>query len=197
MREISKPSSYAYVSIERKNGGSNQGRNKNDIEEDEKMKTKHIGALLIVELAFLIAFGIIVWHSQTPTNETMNKVHLPLYEKIVAIKNRLTINITEANFTNPVRLCDFYELREEDSEDYFQTTVNFWVFQHGQETHGDIEAYVEIYNLPDRTDVFIVEVARSCWYELTVSLDNVPVVVFPTVTSNTLSRGYITFEVAT
>ena len=161
------------------------------------MKTKHIGALLVVELLFLIAFGAIVWYSQTTSNETIDKVHLPLYDKIVAIKNRLTVNITEADFTNPVRLCDFYELREEDSEDYFQTTVNFWVFQHGQETHGDVEAYVEIYNVPDRADVFIVEVARSCWYELTVSLDNVPVVVFPTVTGNTLSMGYITFEVAT
>lgn len=167
------------------------------IGENEEMKTKNIGALLIMELAFLIAFGIIVWHSQMPSTETRNNVHLPLYDKITAIKNRLTVNITEANFTNPVRVCDFYELREEDSEDYFQTTVNYWVFQHGQEKHGDIEAYVEIYNVPDRADAFIVEVARSCWYELTVSLDNIIVVVFPTVTNNTLSMGYITFEVQT
>jgi len=125
----------------------------------------------------------------------VENAHLPLYEEITAIKNRLTVNITETNFTNPVRVCDFYELREEDSEDYFQTTVNYWVFQHGQQEHGDIEAFVEIYNVPDRTDLYIVEVARNCWYELTVSLDGSPVVVFPTVTSNTLSLGYMTFEV--
>jgi len=44
----------------------------------EKMKTKNIGALLIVELAFLIAFGITVWHSQTPSKEAINNVHLQL-----------------------------------------------------------------------------------------------------------------------
>lgn len=125
----------------------------------------------------------------------VENAHLPLYEEITAIKNRLTVSITETDFTNPVRVCDFYELREEDSEDYFQTTVNYWVFQHGQQEHGDIEAFVEIYNVPDRTDLYIVEVARNCWCELTVSLDGSPVVVFPTVTSNTLSLGYMTFEV--
>ncbi|MCW4044210.1 MAG: hypothetical protein NWE94_01670 [Candidatus Bathyarchaeota archaeon] len=123
------------------------------------------------------------------------KANLPLYEEITAIKNRLTVNITETNFTNPIRVCDFYELREEDSEDYFQTTVNYWVFQHGQQEHGDIEAFVEIYNIPNYTDRFIVEVARNCWHELTVSLDGSPVIVFPTMTSNTLSLGYMTFEV--
>ena len=70
------------------------------------------------------------------------------------------------------------------------------MFQHGQQEHGDIEAFVEIYNVPDRTDLYIVEVARNCWNELTVSLDGSPVVTFPTVTSNTLSLGYMTFKVA-
>jgi hypothetical protein len=121
--------------------------------------------------------------------------HYPLYEEITAIKDRLTISITERDFSNPVRICDFYELREEDSGDYFQTTVNYYVFQHGQEEHGDIEAYVEIYNVPGRYDLFVVEVARSCWNESTVSLDGSIVSVFPTVTSNTLSLGYITFVV--
>ena len=129
--------------------------------------------------------------------DASNKTHLPLYEEITAIKDRITITITEPNFTNEVPECDFYELREEDSEDYFQTTVNYWVFQNGQETKGDIEAFVEIYNTPDRTDLFVVEVARNCWFELTVSLDDDSVVVFPTISENKLSMGYMTFEVTT
>jgi hypothetical protein len=136
------------------------------------------------------------WALQSPEMAPGSEDHLPLYEEITAIKSRLTVNITEPNFTNPVRICDFYELREEESGDYFQTTVNYWVFQHGQQEHGDIEAFVEIYNVPDRTDLYIVEVARNCWNELTVSLDGSPVVTFPTVTSNTLSLGYMTFKVA-
>jgi len=146
--------------------------------------------VLAITFSFIVIVGLVVW-----ALVLLPKNHLPLYEKITAIKNRLTISITEKNFTNPVRVCDFYELREEDSEDYFQTTVNYWVFQHGQQENGDIEAFVEIYNVPDRTDLFIVEVTRNCWNELTVSLDSSPIVVFPTVTNNTLSLGYMTFEV--
>jgi len=145
-------------------------------------------------LFFAVIAVLVIWTLQLP--ETIQEEHLPLYQEITAVKNRLTVNITEVDFTNPVRVCDFYELREEDSEDYFQTTVNYWVFQHGQEEHGDIEAFVEIYNVPDRTDLYIVEVARNCWFELTVSLDGSPVVVFPRITRNELSLGYVTFEVA-
>ena len=123
------------------------------------MKTRNLVALT---LSVVVIALITVWTIQLPD-------HLPVYEEITAIKNRLTVEITEPNFTNPVTICDFYELREEDSRDYFQTTVNYWVFQHGQETHGDIEAFVEIYNSPDRTDLHVVEVARNCWNELTVS----------------------------
>jgi hypothetical protein len=83
----------------------------------------------------------------------------PLYQEITAIKNRLTIKITEPNFTNPVRECEFYEIRQQESDEYFQTTINYQVFQHGKETRGDIEAFVEIYNVPGETDLFIVEVA--------------------------------------
>ena len=124
------------------------------------------------------------------------KRHLPLYTEINQIKDRLLVNITDSNFPSTgIRECEWYELREEDSGDYFQTTVNFWVFQAGQGIHGDIEAFVEIYNAPDNSSVFVVEVARNCWNELTVSLDGAPKVVFPRVTENAMSYGYITFEV--
>ena len=124
------------------------------------------------------------------------KRHLPLYDKIYQIKNRLLVNITDSDFPSTgIRECEWYKLREEDSEDYFQTTVNFWVFQSGQGVHGDIEAFVEIYNRPGETDVFVVEVARNCWNELTVSLDGVTKVVFRKVTEDVLSDCYITFEV--
>ena len=124
------------------------------------------------------------------------KKHFPLYEEIYEIKDRLLINITDPSFPSTgIRECEWHEFREEDSGDYFQTTVNFLVFQTGQGIHGDIEAFVEIYNKPDETDVFVVEVARNCWDELTVYLDGVPEIVFPKVTDDVLSLGYKTFEV--
>jgi len=152
------------------------------------MQTKKIAALML----FIVAFSsLTVWALQPQPP----KKHYPLYEEITAIKDRLLINITQPGFTNHFTECDFYELREEDSEDYFQTTVDYWVFQHGKEENGDIEAFVEIYNEPDRTDLFTIEIARFCWNELTVMFDGYIVDVFPTVTSDGLSIGYITFKV--
>ena len=161
------------------------------------MKNKHLAIILVAEclITIVLTLGFVNLINNGTIDVVVDTMHLPLYEKITAIKDRLTINITEPGFPNPTPECDFYELREEDSGDYFQTTVNYWVFQNGQETKGDIEAFVEIYNVPDRTDLFIVEVARNCWFELTVNLDDETVVVFPTITENTLSPGYITFEV--
>jgi hypothetical protein len=129
------------------------------------------------------------------TNITPTKEHFQLYKEIYNVKDRIQIKITEPNFTNPQRICEWYELREEDSGDYFQTTVNFWVFQAGQKEHGDIEAFVEIYNVPNRTDRFIIEVTRNCWFELTAYYNGEPFVVFPTVTGNNLTLGYMTYEV--
>jgi hypothetical protein len=92
------------------------------------MQNKKIAALAL----FLVAICILALWALQPQS---TKQHYPLYDEITAIKDRLSITITEPSFTNPVRECDFYELREEDSGDYFQTTVDYWVFQHGQEEH--------------------------------------------------------------
>ena len=144
---------------------------------------------LIIGLLAGVPLGIYL------TVTTPAKNHYPLYKEIYDIRNRIVINISEPNFSNPVRTCEWYELREEDSGDYFQTTVNFWVFQAGQGKHGDIEAFVEIYNVPNRTDRFIIEVTRNSWFELTAYYKGESFVVFPTVTGNNLTLGYITYEV--
>jgi hypothetical protein len=152
-------------------------------------KGKRLVAAVFIVVICIAAGGFIFWNTQSR--------HYPLYRQIYAIKNRLLINITDPAFPSTgTRECIWYELREEDSGDYFQTTVNFWVFQAGQEKHGDVEAFVEIYNVPNVTDRFIVEVTRNTWSELTVSLDGSPIVVFPTVSQNVLSYGYMTFEVS-
>ena len=154
------------------------------------MYKKRFTILLITAVLVISIVSIVLFYFPT------KKEHYPLYKEIYDIKSRLLVNITDSNFPSTgTRECIWYELREEDSGDYFQTTLNFWVFQAGQGVHGDIEAFVEIYNKPDVTDVFVVEVTRNCWDELTVSLDGSPVVVFPRVTENAMSYGYMTFEV--
>jgi hypothetical protein len=122
--------------------------------------------------------------------------NLPLYEEISSIKDRLEIVITEPGFTNPVPECDIIEWRAEDAEEFFQTTVNYVAYQHGKGVHGDVEAYVEIYNSPDSESEFIVEIARNSWDELTIKLDGQVRYVFPTVKNNTISLGYVTFPVS-
>lgn len=138
----------------------------------------------------IIAISVLAW------NFGRNQNHLPLYAEITAIKNKIVVNITDADFPETgIRECIWFELREEDSADYFQTTVDYWVFQDGQGMNGDIEAWVEIYNKPDNSTAFIVEVSRFCWHELTVSYDGIVKCVFPKITNDTLSLGYSTFEV--
>ena len=154
-----------------------------------KITLKPLALGLIIGLLIGLPLGIYL------SNPSLPKEHYPLYKEIYDIKDRIVIKITEPNFTNPERTCEWYELREEDSGDFFQTTVNFWVFQAGQKEHGDIEAFVEIYNVPNQTDRFIIEVTRNCWFELTAYYNGEPFVVFPTVTGNNLTLGYMTYEV--
>jgi len=122
--------------------------------------------------------------------------HYPLYNEIYQIKNRVLVKITDPAFPSTgIRECIWFELRDEDSEDYNQTTLNFWAFQDGQDKHGDIEAYVEIYKVPDSQDKIVTEIARNCWFELTAYYNGEPFAVFQTVTGNNMSYGYLTYEV--
>ncbi len=156
-------------------------------------------ALLRVSIAILLSLSLlfvaVYFQMSKPDNALLSGEHPTLHDEITEIKDRLTINITQSDFTNPIRTCDFYELREIANDEYFQTTINYWVFQNGKGTNGDVEAFVEIYNKPNRTDLYVVEVTRNCWNELTVYLDGTNIITFPTVVNDTLSLGYLTFEV--
>ncbi len=159
------------------------------------MSRKRLAAFISISLLIGLMLGS--FFPQTLQSKNLNeKQHYPLYQEIYQIKDRLLVNITDPAFPSTgTRECIWFELREEDSGDYNQTTLNFWVFQAGQETHGDIEAFVEIYNVPDCSDRFIIEITRNCWFELTASYEGKPFVVFPSVTDNELSYGYMTYEV--
>lgn len=125
------------------------------------MSRKPLAVCLIIGLLVGLAIGAYL-PKATQSNTPAEKTHYPLYEEIYQIKDRLLVNITDPVFpATGIRECVWYELREEDSGDYFQTTVNFWVFQDGQGEHGDVEAFVEIYNAPNCTDRFVVEITKE------------------------------------
>ena len=59
---------------------------------------------LIISLLAGVPLGIYL------TDTTPPKDHYPLYKEIYEIKDRIQIKITEPNFTNPERTCEWYEL---------------------------------------------------------------------------------------
>jgi ATP sulfurylase len=101
-----------------------------EIADRNKMSNKSLAIGLIIGLLIGIVIGNYL--PQVIPNSATEKKHYPLYDKIYTIKNRIIVNITDPNFLSTgKRECIWFELREEDSGDYFQTTVNFWVFQDG------------------------------------------------------------------
>ncbi len=153
--------------------------------------------ILTCVLSMLVIFGSAAYEKYLHDTSVPPMVIPSPYDFVTAVKNRLSIVITDPNFTNPVRECDFVEFRRQMSDEYFQATIDYEVFQHGKGIHGDIEAFVEIYNDPNKLDSFHVEVTRNTWSELTIYLDGENVTTFHKVTQDwTPSEGYMTFPVA-
>jgi hypothetical protein len=70
--------------------------------------------------------------------------------------------------------------------------LGFWK---GQGANGEWQAVISIYNIPDSTSNYIVEVARFTWHSLEVKLNDQVKATFPQVTNDTTSIGYATFQV--
>ncbi len=63
--------------------------------------------------------------------------------------------------------------------------------------NGEWQAVVSIYNRPNATDAFVVEVSRFTWNSLDVLVDGHVVASFPEVNAdNDESIGYVTIPVA-
>jgi hypothetical protein len=54
---------------------------------------------------------------------------------------------------------------------------------------------VSIYNSPNSTSDYVVEVSRFTWHSLEVRVDGKIIASFPQVTEDTVSFGYTTFHV--
>ncbi len=121
-----------------------------------------------------------------------------LHDTIEMVKNRLQVVTTAPAFAGE-RICEFYQYRQQMSDQYNQLTVNYDAYQPGKGIHGDIQAHVEIYNrVINNTplwDVYIVEVSRNGWDEITVYREGVKQAVMPQVSENVLSLGYITLQI--
>jgi hypothetical protein len=129
------------------------------------------------------------------TNVTFTTDELRAFQ---GIKNRIITKNTDPNFPSEYRVLEWISLRNSSSaswDNYSQKSMEYLCFWKGQGVNGEWEAVISIYNSPNSTSDFVVEVARFTWHSLEVTLDGNVKVSFPQVTSDTTSSGYATFHV--
>lgn len=112
----------------------------------------------------------------------------------LGIKDRLAVVNTDPAFTGD-RTLQWISMRNSSSGDYYQKSMEYLCFWEGQGANGEWEAVISIYNVPDSTSVYVVEVSRFTWHSLDVLLDGNVVASFPQVSANSVSLGYCTFNV--
>jgi hypothetical protein len=112
-----------------------------------------------------------------------------------SVKDRVVVYNADPAFTGN-RTLQWISMRNSSSGDYYQKSMEYLCFWEGKGASGEWQAVVSIYNSPDSTSDFVVEVSRFTWHELQVKLDGVVVADFPQVCNDTVSLGYCTFHVA-
>ncbi len=121
-------------------------------------------------------------------------------QKFISIMNRLTVYNPSPNFAG-LRTLQWVSMRNSSSapwDNYYQRSMEFLLFQIGQGANGEWQAVLSIYNAPNSTSEYVVEVSRFTWWELQVKLDGNVMVDFPQVANDTASMeslGYATFHV--
>jgi hypothetical protein len=112
-----------------------------------------------------------------------------------SVKDRVVVYNADPAFTGN-RTLQWISMRNSSSGDYYQKSMEYLCFWEGRGADGEWQAVVSIYNSPDSTCDFVVEVSRFTWHALQVKLDGVVVAEFPQVHNDTVSLGYCTFHVA-
>jgi hypothetical protein len=133
---------------------------------------------------------------KTPTDSGAKSVQFTSLElqKWSSVKNRVVVYNADPEFTGN-RVLQWISMRNSSSGDYYQKSMEYLCFWEGQGANGEWQAVVSIYNSPESTSDFVVEVARFTWHEIQVKLDGVVVADFPQVHNDTVSLGYCTFRV--
>ena len=166
-----------------------------------------LAGVIVALVCFILAqnFGLIpVFRGsdsavQNPINLNATDVQFSAWELNVwgSVKNRLVVYNVDPEFTGN-RVLQWISMRNSTSaswDNYYQKSMEWLCFWEGQGANGEWEAVVSIYNSPNSTTDFVVEVSRFTWRELQVKLDGVVVADFPQVTNDAVSLGYCTFHV--
>jgi hypothetical protein len=116
----------------------------------------------------------------------------------LGIKNRIQVLNTDPNFADQDpknRVLGWYSMRNSSSKDYYQKSMEFLMFWEGRGADGEWEAVISIYNVPDRSDDFVVEFSRFTWNSIRITLDGAPMAEFQRIQNDTVSLAYTTFHV--
>lgn len=117
-------------------------------------------------------------------------------ETWLGIKERLSVINTDPSFTGN-RTLEWISMRNSSSapwDNWNQKSMEWLCFWSGQGANGEWEAVVSIYNVPNSSTNFVVEVSRFTWHSLEVKLDDDIKASFPQITTDTVSAGYTTFR---
>jgi hypothetical protein len=162
-----------------------------------------VNVILVILVVALLAeqFGLLsnsanIREVSNPINTGASNVQFTGWElqTWLCIKDRLAVVNTDPAFTGD-RTLQWISMRNSSSSDYYQKSMEFLCFWSGQGANGEWEAVISIYNVPNSTSDFVVEVSRFTWNSLQVTLDDYPIATFPQVTNDTTSVGYVTFHV--
>jgi hypothetical protein len=154
-----------------------------------------VGALVIYWYVLPKSFGDSAFSDSIGTgakNVSFTSWELQAWD---SVKNRVVVYNVDPAFTGN-RVLQWSSMRNSSSSDYYQKSMEYLCFWEGQGANGEWEAVVSIYNSPNSTSDFVVEVARFTWHEIQVKLDGVVVADFPQVYNDTVSPGYCTFRVS-
>lgn len=118
-------------------------------------------------------------------------------QKFQTIKERISVVNTDPSFSGN-RTLEWISMRNSSSapwDNWNQKSMEWLCFWRGQGANGEWEAVVSIYNVPNSSTDFVVEVSRFTWHSLEVKLDGDIKASFPQITTDTVSVGYTTFRV--
>ncbi len=165
-----------------------------------------VNIILVALVATLVAqqFGLLPTPKDTENTPVPNGINTGAIsvnftsvelQTWLGIKDRLVVNNTDPAFAGD-RILQWISMRNSSSGDYYQKSMEWLCFWSGQGANGEWEAVVSIYNSPNSTADFVVEVSRFTWHSLDVLLDGNVVATFPQVTDDAVSLGYATFHVS-
>jgi peptidoglycan hydrolase CwlO-like protein len=144
----------------------------------------------------------ILANSINPVNITFgaNSTHLNASEiqTFTSIISRINVYNPSPNYTG-LRTLQWVSMRNSSSApwDPYMKSMEFLLFQPGQGADGEWQAVLSIYNVPNSTSDYVVEVSRFTWWEMQVKLDGNVIADFPQVASdNAPSLSYMTFHVS-